>query len=43
MVDEPSFQFAGLAVAQFHAYEEPHTFDEQGLASRPNMPDCLIG
>jgi hypothetical protein len=42
-VDKPSFQVAGLSVAQLHAHEEQHAFDEHGLASRSNMSDSFIG
>jgi hypothetical protein len=42
-VDEPSFQFAGLSVAQLHAHKEQHAFDEHGLAGCSNMSDCFIG
>jgi hypothetical protein len=42
-VDERSFQFACLSVAQLHAHEEQHAFDEHWLAGRPNMPDCFLG
>jgi hypothetical protein len=42
-VDEPSFQFTRLSVAQLDAHEEQHAFDEHGLASRSNMPDCFLG
>jgi hypothetical protein len=42
-VDERSFQFARLSVAQLHAHEEQHAFDEHRLAGRPNMPDCFLG
>jgi hypothetical protein len=42
-VNESSFQFARLPVAQLYAHEEQHAFDEHGLASRSNMPDCFLG
>jgi hypothetical protein len=42
-VDESALQFARLAMTQLHAHEHQHAFDEDGLAGRPYMPDCLIG
>jgi hypothetical protein len=42
-VDEPLLQCACVSVAQFHAHEYQYAFDEDRLAGRSYVPDCLIG
>jgi hypothetical protein len=42
-VDKPLLQLASLSVAQLHAHEYQYAFDENRLAGRSYMPDCLIG